>query len=389
MGEHEEKAVEARPGRKSKASRGPHAIAQTMDAAPAPVAIPQEASRQPSKSATELLASSFDTSVSGARVGELFSYEAKERVMVPRGRAAMIPIVSKPIHGRKVLYYKASFSSKPTNAFVVRNDTDSTLEAGAVTFFEGSTSLGEGILSHTLPPGSQEVVPYSFNASVDVTPEALTRREPHFKGRLVAGVLTLTSVEVLTQKWRIVNRGKEPTVLWLNQPKSPGFRLTRPEKPLKEVDSHYRFEVPLKEGESLDYVVEEKRDVQETVQLSKSGEEQIRFYMSQSYLSSGARGFLKELGGIMAEKAALQRQITEWTQQTQRLTEEQARLRANLDSVRSAVPKEQELRARWVASLAGNEEQLADRRGKLDEAGDKMRRLDDLLAGKIRDYKDE
>ena len=35
---------------------------------------------------------------------------------------------------------------------------------------EGSTSLGEGILNHTLPPGSQEVIPYALDASVDVTP---------------------------------------------------------------------------------------------------------------------------------------------------------------------------------------------------------------------------
>ncbi len=170
---------------------------------------------------------------------------------------------------------------------------------------------------------------------------------------------------------------------------TPGFHLSKPEKPLKEVDNHYRFEVPLKPGETVDFAVEEKRDVQETVQLAKSNEEQIRFYASQPYLSAGARAFMKEVGDLMAQKATLQRQINEWNQQVQRLGEEQTRLRSNLQSLRTDVPKEQELRAKWVAALASNEDQTTERRAAIDEAGDKVRKLEELLAGKVRAYKDE
>jgi hypothetical protein len=301
----------------------------------------------------------------------------------------MLPIISKQINGRRLLYFQESFSPKPANAFVVRNDTDLTFEAGSITFFEGSTSLGEGILGHTLPPGSQEVVPYAQDASVDINPQQKTRREPHFRGRLVDGILTLTSVETLSNNWKILNRGKEPATLWLNQPKSAGFRLSKPEKPLKEVDNYYRFEVPLKAGETVDFVIEEKRDVNETVQLAQSGEEKIRFYAAQPYLSPGAKAFMKELSELMAKKAALQRQINEWTQQAERLGEEQSRLRSNIESLRADLPKEQELRAKWVAALATNEDQLVERRAKLDEAGGNIRQLEESLAKKVREYKDE
>ena len=47
----------------------------------------------------------------------------------------------------------------------------------------------------------------------------------------------------------------------------------------------------------------------------------------------GAKAFMKELSDLMAQKAGLQRQITEWTQQVQRLTEEQGRLRSNVQSL--------------------------------------------------------
>ena len=384
LGPEFKKETARAPASGSRGGRGA-GRAQSMDqpAAPAPAPLVT------GKGTGELFASNYDASVKGASVGELFSYEAREKVSVPRGQAAMVPILSKQLNGRRLLYFKESFSPNPANAFVVRNDTDLTFEAGAITFFEGSTSLGEGILGHTLPPGSQEVVPYAQDASVDIIPQQKTHREPHFRGRLVDGILTLTSVETLTNDWKIINRGKEPLTLWLNQPKSAGFRLSKPEKPLKEVDNHYRFEVPLKAGETVDFVIEEKRDVNETVQLAQSDEAKIRFYAAQPYLSPGAKAFMKELSDLMANKAASQRQIDEWTQQAKRLDDEQGRLRSNLQSLRTDLPREQELRAKWVAALAANEDQLVERRAKLDEASGNIRQLEESLAKKVREYKDE
>ncbi len=362
-------------------------IAGARPAAPAPP--PGAALEKEAKPLGELLTSSYDAEALGAKIGDLFSYEPKEKVSIPRGQAAMVPILSKQVSGRRLLYYKASFSPKATNAFVLQNDTDMTLEAGAVTFFEGSTSLGEGILGHTLPPGSQEVIPYALDASVDITPQEKSRREPHYKAKLADGILTLTSVETLTNTWKILNRGKEPATLWLHQAKNTAYRLSKPEKPLKEVGNDYRFEVPLKPGETVDFVVEEKRDVLDKVQLANSNEEQIRFYLAQRYLSPGAKAFMKELSDLMAQKSALQRQVTEWTQQVQRLTDEQGRLRQNVQSLVSNQPKEQELRAKWVAAMAANEDQLADRRAKLDDASGKVRLLEEGLAKKVREYKEE
>jgi hypothetical protein len=391
-------AKEERPhayGMKNKsAARAPTAgqrqsIDRQLPAAPAPLAAPGKPAETTARPMGELLARSYDSDAQAAKVGDLFSYEPKEKISIPRGQAAMVPIVSKPISGKRLLYYKASFLPKATNAFVFRNATDLTLEAGAVTFFEGSTSLGEGILGHTLPPESQEVVAYAVDATVDITPQEKSRREPHFKARLVDGILTLTSIETLTNTWKIVNRGREAATLWLHQPKHAGYQLSKPDKPLKEVDNHYRFEVPLKPGETVDFVVEEKRDVKETVQLDNSNEEQIRFYLGQRYLSPGAKAFMTQLGDLMAQKAAIQRQVTEWTEQVKRMSEEQGRLRSNIQAIGAHQPKEQELRAKWVTALATNEDQLADRRSKLDDAGGKLRQMEEALAKKVRDYKDE
>ena len=71
------------------------------------------------------------------------------------------------------------------------------------------------------------------------------------------------------------------------------------------------------------------------------------------------------------------------------MTEEQSRLRSNLQALGANLPKEQESRVKWVTALATNEDQLTERRAKLDDAGGKLHHMDETLAKEVRDYKDE
>ena len=381
----------ARGGEKKKLARQ---LEAPMPAAPAPFAAQRmdmaaEAPVAEEPQLDALLEASAGGAAQGAKVGELFSYEPREPVSIPRGQAALVPIVSRRIAGRRVLVYQASFSPRPVNAWLLTNDTDLTFEAGAVTFFEGSTSLGEGILSHTLPPGGQEVVPYAVDATVDVTPKVVSRQEPYVRGKVVDGVLQLTRVEVLANTWTIVNRGKEKATLWLHQPINAAYKLSKPEKALKEVGGNYRFEVPLAAGQSGEFLVEERRDVAEAVYLANEDETRLRLFASGPYLSAKTRGFLAEVGDLVAEKAALQRQLEEGQEQMRRLAEEEERLRRNIGSVGYNQPKEAELRAKWMAALSAAEDRLAGLRARADEDGAKVRALEEQIAEKLRGYREE
>jgi hypothetical protein len=353
--------------------------AQSLDAAMAG-AGPEE------PQLASLMESSSGAAAQGAKVGELFSYEPREPVSIPRGQAALVPIVSKRLAGSRVLVYQSSFSMRPVNAWVLANDTDLTLEAGAVTFFEGSTSLGEGILGHTLPPGGQEVVPYAVDATVDVTPKVSSRQEPYVRGKVVDGVLQLARVEVLENTWTLVNRGKGQATLWLHQPANPLFKLAKPEKPLKEVGGNYRFEIALAPGETREFAVEERREVAEFVHLANEDEARVRFFAAGPYLTEKTRAFLAEVGELMAMRAAQQRLVSEGQAQMGRLAEEEERLRRNIGSMNYNQPKEMELRAKWTAALSAAEDRLAELRGRVDEAGSKARVLEEQIAAKLRGY---
>jgi hypothetical protein len=359
--------------------------AQSMDMMSNKGQVPMEMQR----SFGDTMASSAGTAAQGTKLAELFNYTAADKVSIPRGQAALVPIVSKTLQGKRVIYYKAGFSPKPTDAWVLRNDTDVTFEAGAVTFFEGSTSIGEGILAHTLPPGSQEVLPYASDASIDVSRRAENKLQPYYKGKLVDGILNVTRVDTLTNTWKLTNRGKEQATLWLNQPITQPYKLSKPEKPLKEVDNHYRFEIILKPGETTDFTVEEKRDVQESVDLGRADVTQVKFFASEQYLSPALRSLLSDVQGLMAKKATHQRQISEWQDQTRRLTEEQNRLRQNVNTTQSNNPAERELRAKWMTALSTAEDNLTSLRGKIDDLSAQVRQLDEDIAKKIREFKGE
>jgi hypothetical protein len=199
-------------------------------------------------------------------------------------------------------------------------------------------------------------------------------------------VLQLTRTEVLANTWTVVNRGKEPATLWLHQPASPLFKLAKPEKPLKEVGGNYRFEIALAPGESKEFVVEERREVGEAVYLANEDETRLRWFAAGTFLGEKTRRFLAEIGDLTAAKSAQQRLINEGQEQMRRLAEEEGRLRQNIETVRSNQPKELELRAKWMVTLAAAEDRLAELRGRVDDAGAKVRSLEEQLAAKIRGF---
>ncbi|MBE7462947.1 MAG: DUF4139 domain-containing protein [Planctomycetes bacterium] len=337
----------------------------------------------------DLLQSSMSTAAKGVSVGELFSYQGQQKVSIKRGQAAMVPIISQQVKGQRLLYYKAAFSPRPANAYVLKNETELTFEAGAVTFFESDTALGEGILAHTLAPGGKEVLPYAIDGSVDVTPEVQSQHDPAFKGSIVNGVATLTLTEKLTNTWKLTNRGKKDVLLWIDQPKNFAYKLVKPEKPLEEVEGHYRFEVALKAGAQEDFVVEEQREIYQQVYLSNSDVGQLRFLLAQKFFSEPTKAFLNELVALMNQRTAKQQQLNEWNRQIQQLSEEQNRLRNNMGSLNTGRPQEAELRAKWVTRLGAAEDELIALRGKLDAGQQELQKLEVQLGEKIRSYKGE
>lgn len=380
----EKRLADAGPGGRGARRHGKFRIA----AEAAPAAPERRAKLEPTFIA-ERAQRSVAAAAAALKVGELFAYESKSPVTVPRGKAAMVPIVSEKIGGERVVYYKRAFSARAVNAFVFKNTTKLTLEAGAVTFFEGSTSLGAGILSHVLVPGAKEIVPYAVEAAVSVEPKVATRAEPEHRGVVADGVLTLFRNERLSTEYRLSNKGKEKLAVLLDHPRNPAFELARPEKPEEQVEGHYRFRAGLAPGAGEVLKVVERREVSRAFAVRNASLEQVAAWIRAPFFSPAAKRWMREVREIMAERAALQRRVTEMQAEVQRLSREEDRLRRNMGSLRTSRPQEAALRAKFVTQLEKAEVRIVELREELNEAGKSRVRLDEALARKVREYRGE
>jgi hypothetical protein len=326
--------------------------------------------------------------IKSKKVGELFCYKCLQPISISKDSTAMIPIISRKINGKKILYFKSQFSSKPSNAFVLNNDTELTFDTGAIAFFEGETSLGEGLLAHTLAPGGKEILPYAIDSGVDVIPQITRKSDPSSSGFVKNGILEMRNFDTITHSWMLINRTKHDVTLWLDQPKNPNYELSKPASPSEDVGNCYRFEIPIKSGENKIFLVEEKKEVFQAFTLSDCSPEKIRLFVSQSYFSDETKSFLRRISEIASLSSSLHTQLEESQKEITSLSDEQERLRKNLESLRTDIPKELELRGKWIESLSSSEIEIKKSQGKISELNAELKRQKEILSREISDFQE-
>jgi hypothetical protein len=345
--------------------------------------------RAEKKGFAEELESAVAPAVEGVQVGDLFAYQSREKVSVKRGQAALVPILSERVDGgERILFYRPSVSSRPMNSFYFKNATALTLEAGPVTFFDGSTCVGEGLMRRVLKKDMREMIPYAIEAGVTVDRRIQHRSDPVTRGWIANGVLTMTHVQNLESTWVLKNQLGKDATLYFDHPMTGGYKLAEPAKAEEELEGHYRFKVELKAGQNLDFKVRETQQVQQQIGLLGTPAETIRFHLQQRYLSESAKRLLSELLAAQGEINRLRAEESELAQERQRLGEDDARVRQNLGVLRDT-PAELELRKKYLQRLQDSDARLEQIREALrQKAADRAQRERDL-SKKVAEFKDE
>jgi hypothetical protein len=344
---------------------------------------------EPRKSFAEELESAVGPAAAGVEVGELFAYQAREKVSLKRGQAALVPILSERVDGgERILFYRPGVSPRVMNAYFFKNTTALTLEAGPVTIFDGSTCIGEGLMRKVLKKDMRDMIPYAVEAGVTVEPQVNRRNDPVTKGTIANGVLTLSYTQNLETVYAVKSQLARDAVLYLDHAKAPQYGLAEPAKPEDEADGQYRFKVELKAGQAVSLKVRETQPAVTQVALLGTPAETIRFYLQQRYLSDAARKFLAELVAAQAEIGRRRAEEQELGQERQRLTEDDARVRENLRVLRDAAG-ELEMRKKYLQRLQESDLRLEKIREELKaKSADRAARERDL-ARKVQEFKDE
>ncbi len=325
----------------------------------------------------------IESAAKGTALGEMFAYAIQEPVSVPRGQSALVPILSTKVDGERLLYYQERISAHPMNAFRLENSTGLTLDNGPVTVFEGSASLGEGLLHQTLQPGMKSVVTFAVETGVDVEKTVEADQRPIHRIALVDGVMTWHLYTIQATKYRIVNRTRKETTLLLDHFPRPGHALVEPEKPEEELPGVLRFRMRLASGAPTDFLVKERREVSQAVRLDRGQVQQIRVLLEQPVASKEMKEFLSGLLEIMEAIRKAEVQIAELESKRTSIERDQGRYRENMARL-GDTQQERELRSQYVGRLASSEEELGQIRTRLDEAATTKRELDTKLAERIR-----
>lgn len=309
--------------------------------------------------ANQLLESSTVQGATGATLGELFEYHFPSLVTIRKNESAMLPFLENRIEARKLLIYTDSDGEHPVNAAEVTNNTGKTLDGGPITVYDGGAYAGEALVE-TLKAGDKRLIGYAVDYGTRITSAfnsgVRNIREIHVKD----GVLSLRYSERDTRTYTINNVDSKAKTLILQQEGVSQYTVLSP-KPVERTASAYRFQTDIPANTSRDVKIELEQVIQTSESVSSSSPDFLLTLVTNKDLDAMGR---RQLNGIVDLKHQIVETKSAWEStktQISDLTDDQNRLRQNIDSLNRVKGQEEQVR-NYSETLSKNEAQLAQLR---------------------------
>jgi hypothetical protein len=109
-------------------------------------------------------------------------------------------------------------------------------------------------------------------------------------------------------------------------------------KPSERARDVYRFEVNAPAGKTITTEVLEERDVISTVELNNSNDDTIRYFLGQTIASAKVKEALQKTMAMKGKLSTTRQDLAQVEKQLKVVTDDQARLRANLKETPATAP---------------------------------------------------
>jgi hypothetical protein len=281
------------------------------------------------------LGKSVSSAASAAKLGDFFQYAIDKPVSLPRQKSAMLPIVGKDIEGTRVSIYNEKTQAKfPLLGLKFKNTSGLHLMQGPITVFEGSNYAGDARILD-LQPNEERLISYAIDLGTEVNPVPSSDNGRITSIKVNKGTLhTITKLRE-TRAYTIKNRNDVERLVMIEHPVRNEFKLTDTDKPAETASDFYRFQVKVAPGKTETQTVTEERVTGEQIQLTNSNDDQMRFFINQTVASPKLKTSLNQAIALRWELSKTQREIAELERQLKVITDDQARLRANLKEMPS------------------------------------------------------
>ena len=336
------------------------APAVAADAAPAEAMMDREMD----------MAASVQGVSDAAELGEYFEYQLGG-VTIPRQSSAMLPVIADPVGAERVaLYDPRQLRAHPLNAAILTNTTGKPLLAGPVTVYEVGGYAGDAQVDD-VPAGGERFVTYGVDLKVEARVEPGDNRTEVVAGRISRGVLTVERRQTSRYVYVFENTTDAPRPLVIEHPYDREFELIVTPEPSEVTADARRFRVELPPGESSFTVTARRTTDQQIALIDRDfGADQLLALSRGGGLPDDVRDALEKAADLRRAVATAEEELQGVTNELARITEEQKRLRENLESVNEQGPYYNRLIEKLDAQETQIEElqkRAADLRNALEE----------------------
>lgn len=297
--------------------------------------------------------------------GEVFQYELKTPVTIPRQQSAMLPIINQGVTGRRVsIFSRNDGSEHPMRGLEVTNSTDLQLLPGPVSVFDGNAYAGDATIGH-VGPGQKRLLSYAVDLDVSTIVEDKSTGDMR-KIKIVNGSLEQTNLSVQKILYKFENKStkSDRTIVLEHAKAGPGYELKCERKPYEETPALYRFEVAVEHGKSSQVEIAQEITFSQTLQILQYDAQTMLGWHQQGKLSKGVLDAFRMAQNKQGEIGKVVNDIQKLEQERTEITNDQARVRENM----KAIDKSTELYTTYI-------KQFGDQEKRVREIGEQLKAL--------------
>ena len=274
------------------------------------------------------------TQVQTKDLGELFEYNISNLVTIKRKQSALVPILTEVIKARRVLLYnKNEYGKNPNACLEITNNTNLTLERGPVTIIYDDNLAGEAIVPF-LNKEDTRLLNYAVEQAVLIMHETKTESLSVHKVTIGSGYSYEYYYTNMMTTYKIQNKTSEAKELYLDHPKTHGFKFI--EKPVdpEETPNYWRFKITLKPKDAITFKLKEQREDYSSNYLRNWSRDDIfkrvGFYVKQKFINEKLENQLKEIAESIQDLNQKKQKKSKLVEERNQMSDEQSRLRENI-----------------------------------------------------------
>jgi hypothetical protein len=302
--------------------------------------------------------SSVAAAAKGQELGDLFEYKLKDRVTIHKNESALVPIVQTYVKAEKVSIWNASAGSPaPLRALWLTNSSSLTLDGGSFSIIEDDAFAGEG-LTNPIKPGEKRLISYAADLGVRVQSQADTVPEHVTRVHIAHGVMIQTSEYRQQTIYTIRDDDTTPRTVLIEHPVRPGWVISKDgPQPEETTSSVYRFRVKVDPKSKATLELNEARPIESRYELTNLTDDQITLFSRQRSINPAVEDALRKIVEQKNRIAALDAQIATRARETQKIYDDQQRIRENLKALKGSA-EERALTERYTKQLSDQETRL-------------------------------